>query len=143
MFAPIPPREEPDPKQGREAAYALAAQLLGADTPPLAVRQRLTALGLSEAEAARMVTHLQSEIESINSSRRTLSEGIDELEREAVREAGQRNMLYGALWFIGGLLVTAATFSFATGAGGGTYVVAWGAMLGGAIQFFRGLSQSS
>lgn len=142
MFAPIPPREEPDPKQGREAAYALAAQLLAADTPPLAVRQRLTALGLSEVEAERMVTRLLTD-QTIDAPARPRGKEIDHLEREAMREAGQRNMLYGALWFIGGLLVTAATFSFAQGAGGGTYVVAWGAMLGGAIQFFRGLSQSS
>jgi hypothetical protein len=142
MFAPIPPREEPDPKQGREAAYALAGELLAADTPPEQVCQRLTALGLSEAEAEQMVAHWQSELQAVNASRRTLGEGIDELEREAVREAGRSNMLYGALWFIGGLLVTLATFSFAQGSGGGTYVVAWGAMIGGAIQFFRGVSQT-
>lgn len=48
-------------------------------------------------------------------------------------------MLYGALWCIGGLVVTALTYSAASD--GGTYVVAWGAVLFGAIQFFKGVWQ--
>lgn len=59
---------------------------------------------------------------------------------EAKKEAGGKNMLYGALWCIGGIVVTAVTFSAASG--GGTYIVAWGAIVFGAIQFFKGLIQS-
>ena len=54
---------------------------------------------------------------------------------------GKKNMLYGALWCIGGIVVTAATYDAAEP--GGAYVVAWGAIVFGAIQFFRGLMQSS
>ena len=46
-------------------------------------------------------------------------------------------MLYGALWFIGGVAVTAVTYAAATG--GGTYVVTYGAILYGVIQFCVGL----
>ncbi len=46
-------------------------------------------------------------------------------------------MVFGALWCIGGIVVTVVTYSAA--ASGGTYVVAWGAIVFGAIQFFRGL----
>jgi hypothetical protein len=46
--------------------------------------------------------------------------------------------LYGGLWCVGGIIVTAVTYSAASG--GGSYVVAWGAILFGAIQFFRGLT---
>jgi hypothetical protein len=56
-----------------------------------------------------------------------------------VNEQAKKNMLYGALWCIGGIVVTAATYSSAEG--GGRYVVAWGAIIFGAIQFFRGLAQ--
>ncbi|WP_020471308.1 hypothetical protein [Zavarzinella formosa] len=50
-------------------------------------------------------------------------------------------MLYGALWCGGGIIVTLGTLAMA--AGGGSYVVAWGAIIFGAIQFFRGMSQAS
>ncbi|MCW0218846.1 MAG: hypothetical protein OJI67_11040 [Prosthecobacter sp.] len=49
----------------------------------------------------------------------------------------QRDMTVGGLWFFGGLAVT--VFTYLSSAGGGTYVVAWGAILFGGIQFFRGV----
>lgn len=52
-------------------------------------------------------------------------------------DRANRDMLFGALWFFGGVIVTVATLSAASG--GGTYVVAWGAIIFGAVQFFRGL----
>lgn len=54
---------------------------------------------------------------------------------------GGKDMLVGALWCIGGIVVTALTYSAAS-EGGGTYVVAWGAILFGGIQFLRGLFRS-
>ena len=59
--------------------------------------------------------------------------------KAARKVAGSKNMLYGFLWFIGGLLITICTYSAA--ADGGTYVVAWGAVIFGAIQFVQGLIQ--
>ena len=59
--------------------------------------------------------------------------------KQEKREAGGKNMLYAALWCIGGLLVTFLTYSAASD--GGTYVVAWGAVIFGAIQFLKGLFQ--
>jgi hypothetical protein len=47
-------------------------------------------------------------------------------------------MLHGALWCGGGILVT--VFTYAAASGGGTYVVAWGAIVFGAIQFFKGVA---
>ena len=55
------------------------------------------------------------------------------------KEAGNKNMMYGALWCVGGILVTVLTYSAASD--GGTYVIAWGAVIFGAIQFFKGLYQ--
>lgn len=54
------------------------------------------------------------------------------------RERGKKDMIYGALWCVGGLTVTIATYSAASN--GGTYVVAYGAIIWGAIQFFKGLT---
>lgn len=61
---------------------------------------------------------------------------------QAVREAGKKKMAYGALWCIGGIGVTTATYgAAASSSNGGTYIVAWGAILYGVIQFGRGLNQ--
>ena len=49
----------------------------------------------------------------------------------------KRHMIYGLLWTIGGTAITIATFSAASG--GGFYIVAWGAIIWGIIDFFRGL----
>ena len=55
------------------------------------------------------------------------------------KNTGKKNMLYGTLWFVGGLVVTVGTLSAASG--GGTYIIAWGALLFGGIQFVQGLIQ--
>jgi hypothetical protein len=58
---------------------------------------------------------------------------------DAVAAAGKKEMLYGALWCIGGIAVTAGTYAAASN--GGPYIIAFGAIIFGAIQFFRGLVQ--
>src|SRR5262249_414141 len=52
-----------------------------------------------------------------------------QLEDEARNHAANKNMIFGALWCFGGLIVTVFTFAAASGRGGGTYVVAWGAII--------------
>jgi hypothetical protein len=60
----------------------------------------------------------------------------------AVKEAGKKNMLYGALWCIGGVVVTALSYLFATSSPtGGRYIITYGAIVIGAIQFIRGFIQ--
>ncbi len=56
------------------------------------------------------------------------------------KEIARRNMVGGALWCIGGGLVTCVSYSAASSSGG-TYLITWGAILFGAIQFMQGLSQ--
>ena len=52
---------------------------------------------------------------------------------------GGRDMVVGAIWCIGGILVTALTYGAAASSpGGGRYVIAYGAIIFGAIQFLRG-----
>ena len=57
--------------------------------------------------------------------------------RAAYRKAGLKTAGTGALLVIGGILVTAITYGMAQG--GGTYVVAWGAVFFGLIAVIRGL----
>ncbi|MFN2530672.1 MAG: hypothetical protein ABR555_05195 [Pyrinomonadaceae bacterium] len=57
----------------------------------------------------------------------------------ATKEAGTRNMLLGVLLCVGGIVVTGVTYAVAMG--GGTFIVAWGAIIFGAGLFVRGLQQ--
>jgi hypothetical protein len=50
----------------------------------------------------------------------------------AKKKQAENDMLYGALWCIGGIIATAAHIGF----------IFWGAILFGGIQFFRGLFNS-
>jgi hypothetical protein len=63
----------------------------------------------------------------------------DQTLKRAYRKVGVKNMLFGALWCFGGIVVTAMTYQAASN--GGHYIIAWGAVLFGAIQFLRGLFQ--
>ncbi len=58
---------------------------------------------------------------------------------KATKAAGRKNMLYGALWLIGGIVVTVVSYSAASG--GGTYLITWGAIIFGGFQFVQGLYQ--
>lgn len=51
---------------------------------------------------------------------------------------GMKNMRIGALWFFGGIIVTVASYMMTGGSG---YLITWGAVIFGAIQFFQGLMQ--
>jgi hypothetical protein len=57
----------------------------------------------------------------------------------AQREVAGKNMLHGALWCIGGVIVTVGTYSAA--GPGDTYFIAWGAILFGSLQFLKGFFQ--
>ena len=59
--------------------------------------------------------------------------------KEEEKKAGRSNMLFGALWCIGGIIATVMSYNAASG--GGTYIVAWGAVLYGAVQFIKGVGQ--
>jgi len=62
-----------------------------------------------------------------------------EFPRSTLRDAAAKNMRHGALWCIGGMLVTA--FTYTNAAPGETYIVAWGAVLFGGLQFLQGVFQ--
>jgi hypothetical protein len=56
-----------------------------------------------------------------------------------MRGEGAKNMLVGALFCMGGIAITAMTYDAASD--GGSYFVFYGAIIFGAIQFFKGLFQ--
>lgn len=92
--------------------YDYAANLLLTEKrDPATVISLLEEQGLDKESATLVVNNLQSQI------------------REAKKEAANKDMLYGALWCVGGLIATFANFGF----------VFWGAILFGGIQFIKGV----
>jgi hypothetical protein len=55
-----------------------------------------------------------------------MQEKISELKKERAR----KDMLYGALWCVGGIVATVSNIGF----------IFWGAIIFGGIQFFKGLA---
>jgi len=116
------PELDSEQQQAVQAIYEHAAKLIKAGKSPAQVRADLEQRGL-DAESAAVVTA-----------------NLLEYRNKALKEAATKNMTYGALWCVGGIAVTAITYRAASG--GGTYVVAWGAIVFGALQFLHGLIQS-
>ena len=114
--------QEMTEEQMVEAIYGFAAEQIKAGVKPPEIEKRLVEKGLDEDSAKIVVANL------IKARVR------------AEYDSSVKNMIYGALWCIGGSAVTAATYSAAANAnGGGKYVVAWGAILFGGFQFLGGL----
>src|SRR4051812_25582125 len=101
----------PEQEQAVQAIYNYAADLLMQGTAPADIERKLVEQGLEADTAAVVVKNLL------------------EAKGNASREAGKKNMLFGALWCIGGTVITVGSYMSAAGGGGGSYVVAWGAII--------------
>ncbi len=103
-------------------AYLLAAEKMAEGASVQEMRLLLMEKGYTHADA----THIIS--------------AVAEARAEVANEAANRMMKNGAFWCVGGSIVTA--FTYRAAANGGSYIVAWGAILFyGAIEFLQGLSQ--
>ena len=115
------PDPEPTPEQAVGAAYGFAAEQMRDGVAPSEIQKGLTKRGLGAEAAATVVGDLE------------------QAKAEAHGGAGRKDMIYGSLWLLAGLGVTAYTYLAAERAGGGTYILFWGAILFGGFQFLRGL----
>lgn len=110
------------PEEAVKKLYEYAAQLLVKEKKsPEEVKANLVEMGMDNESADTIINNLLAQIEGVK------------------KERANKDMIYGALWCIGGIIVTAVTYQAASG--GGTYVVAWGAIIFGAVQFFKGLAK--
>ena len=100
-------------QQMEDAMYGELFRLLasGRYTTPQVISELERQFGLDETAARYLVEQAQ---------------GF--LSRENRKRAG-KNLIFGALWLVGGLIATAADFG----------LIFWGAILFGAIQFLHGL----
>ena len=69
---------------------------------------------------------------------------LEVMHSRARARAANDDLTMGGLWFGGGLLVTMISYWIAatSSTGGGTYIIATGAIIWGAIRIFRGLTAS-
>jgi hypothetical protein len=112
--------------QAVEGVYEHAASLIKKGKNKAEVRADLKSRGLNDESAA------------------VVADNIFELRAKVVREAGQQNMLYGSLWCIGGIAVAAVPYLGAADFFKRRHnVIAWGAIVFGTVQFFRGLAQNA
>ena len=110
---------EPSEDEVVEALFTYAAQQMDAGVVPQQVESLLVEKGL-DAESASIV-----------------GEKLTNARSDEYRRKGTRNLVAGAVWCIGGTLVTVLSMN----AGGTRYIIAWGAIVFGAIQFVAGLVQ--
>ncbi|MFT3893381.1 MAG: hypothetical protein QM730_17270 [Anaerolineales bacterium] len=103
-------------RQDLSGLFRFAAQELAKKQSSKNVVQKLIAQGVSPATAEQVV------IET----------------KKAFAERHRKRMIRGLLWTIGGIVVTCGTFAFADKLGGG-YVLFWGAIAYGLIDFVAGL----
>ena len=110
--------------QPTQETYNYAAQLLITQKKsPEFVKNALIQQGYSHEGATTVVDVLQKTIADNGKKR------------------AQSDMKIGAAVCIIGIIITAVTYNIASGKGG-TYVVAWGAIAFGSLQFLRGLFNS-
>jgi len=69
---------------------------------------------------------------NINGTNTQTQSNVDSIYDEERKKQANKDMLYGALWCVGGLVATMADVGF----------IFWGAIVFGAVQFFKGLINS-
>ena len=123
--------------QNNTQTYLVSSQ----DDPMGAAFQRAVALinqGKSKAQ-------IETELKSTGLGQEGVSSVVNrvfQLRKKANRDVAGRNIVFGALWCVGGTLFTALSYQMASEhPGGGTYFIAWGALLFGGIQLLKGLGQ--
>jgi hypothetical protein len=115
------PQISGEEKQAIEQIYNYASDLIiRQNRPDYEVVHLLQDKGLNESNAQLIVDKIVSQVNN------------------AKRSKAKKDILYGALWCVGGIIITVGTYSAASN-GGGSYVITWGAILFGGIQLFKGI----
>jgi hypothetical protein len=110
------------PQQKQESLVDVAAMLVEKGASPTKAKQYLMEKGASAEDATKLFSRAVG------------------AKKQAKRAEASHNMVVGGIWAVVGLAVTAGTYFAA--APGGTYFVASGAVIFGALQFFKGVFQA-
>ena len=130
-----------DIQKAVDAIYTYAGALLREGKSRSEVEDALVAKGIERGTATVVVDKLLA----ARAQAVTAGPAVDyRSTRDLKKEEGSRNIAIGAIICLVGIVITVGSYSMASsGSGGGRYMIAWGAIVWGAIRFFRGLSQSN
>ena len=132
---------EEEMQRAAMAMVGYAIQELGKGRSPPDVERDFVDKGLNQEVASlivqRAITARQEEAQKHDPIYAKMHAGLPQ---GSSGGAGGADMAIGATICVIGIVITAATYSAASG--GGTYVVAWGAIIFGAVRFFKGLASS-
>jgi hypothetical protein len=118
---------------------ASVARSLGRGYSASRVVQDLVRQGWDEPVATTFVAQVQNDVNHGMVSRQSApKQPADQVTSAPNKHT--RNIFYGALWCIGGITVTVASYQAALNYGGSRYFVTWGAIAFGLYQFLSGLS---
>jgi hypothetical protein len=151
FFGSIPPSNDteqpkaPSADEFADAAYAFAQKRAAAGLSPEQIHSEMIEAGFGADLAEAVVAELRANGAKgtvCGSRLRRARPVLAERARQAPRPVrdGRKRMIYGAVWFFGGTAVTVMTLASAKSGGG--YVIAWGAIVYGAIEFFRGMADA-
>jgi hypothetical protein len=107
-------------KQDRSGLIQYAAMELANKRPRQEVEKALVSQGASPKEAKAIVTNVQDAI------------------KQSRREKHKKRMIRGLIWTVLGAIITCGTYVFANELGG-NFLLCWGAILFGIIDFVIGL----
>jgi hypothetical protein len=128
---PMTPMSPPADQPIDDEAYCYALEWLAKGSRPSDVRRNLIDSGHSPTQADRIV-------------QKALQFKRDHESMQAVNidngNSAKRNMVIGGLICLAGIAITLGTMASASG--GGQVIIAWGAIVFGGIQFFRGFMQN-
>jgi hypothetical protein len=98
-----------------------AINLFATETTCYQVKRALTAKGLDETTVNK------------------IADEAEDIYIKAANKKANKNIMWGCIWFAGGTLITLITYN----AGGSKFVITYGAIIGGLIQFGSGIYQKS
>ncbi|MEW6305839.1 MAG: hypothetical protein AB1705_20360 [Verrucomicrobiota bacterium] len=103
--------------------------------------QKASAIAKAARAKGASYGEIETELIRLGTSEDLIREIMLEVEGktpQAMAEKNDMDMRHGVYWLLGGLLVTGVTYLIARSSeNGGMYVVAWGAVATGGIQFMR------
>jgi hypothetical protein len=107
--------KESENKQAVDKIYNYAANLLVKENKsPSEVKKALMDEGIDEATSSIILENLENQIKNVK------------------KDQANKDMLYGALWCVGGIVMTVADVGF----------IFWGAIVYGGYQFLKGVVNS-
>lgn len=127
--APPPSPEVPSHQRPPEDLHQAVFRDLESGKSQKEIVKQLTRQGWSKEAAQQFVGNVAWELDEYFKS---------PAGRAALARKYRGRMIRGLLWTIAGIVVTAVTYSMAAESGG-TYIICWGAVLFGIIDFLVGL----